>query len=71
MSGQGGGGSFARDIGERVSQTQDIRVTTGAKYFGGSNRNAVRLTSKDKQVLMAVTGISVVAFFAFKYLGRK
>ncbi len=64
------GGSSAWDIGETVSQAQNISTRTGDKYFGGANRNAARLTSKDKQVLMVVAGVSVVAFFAFKYLGR-
>lgn len=29
-------GSFARDIGERVNQMLETKVTTGAKYIGGT-----------------------------------
>lgn len=67
MSGLG-----ARDIGEQIAQTDHVSVNTGAKYFGGSgNRRSFRLSSKDKQVLIVVAGVSLVAYFAFKYAGRK
>lgn len=29
-------GAFARDIGERVNQVLETRITTGSKYIGGT-----------------------------------